>query len=210
MPYYCIYSGYLYRLYIFSQKTFLFYFIFINFIPLLQKFSKIRTPNTDFMHIKEISPIFNPTTVLYEPLDNLPNWIPAPIPIYTPPPIIPYTKMNDLIELCNERYNASTPEIPTVINTLTNAVVFKTGDILTANFLYLREFPQNKTDTRQMEVFDQAIPWFHEFSRCYFHFLIETFPLVVSFGPNITNQFYYMENFKKAIQLTLFDFRFTF
>lgn len=134
----------------------------------------------------EISFDYRPFKVLINPLINLPNWTQAPIPIYKPPPVIPYVKMNDLMDRCQKRYNVEIPETPTMINVIYNAVVFKTGDIMTSNYFYLHEFKPKKIDMMSIERFDQAIPFFHEFSKCYFHFIIETFPLLVSYGNNIT------------------------
>ena len=93
--------------------------------------------------------------------------------------------------MCNESYNKSIPEDPTVINCITNAVVFKKGQIMTSSFSwhhfwgYYDTKDQNSVILDSLERIDQAIHFFHPFYTCYFHLLIETFPLLLSFGEKI-------------------------
>ena len=136
-------------------------------------------------HREEYIPIYHPTKRILNPLEELPYWIPAPIPIYTPAPVYNYVQMNDLVSVHAECLNSSNPEIPTMINMLKNAVVFKTGKIITANFYYLSFVEDKDIDTRNFEVIDQAVPFFHDYLTCYYHFLIEQFPLVLCFGQEI-------------------------
>lgn len=99
--------------------------------------------------------------------------------------------------MCNESYNKSVPEDPTLINFIKNAVVFKSGQIMTSGFTWHHLFnyyqyyhfkDSTSIDIRPLEFIEQAIYFFHPFNKCYFHFLIETFPLVFCFGEEIISK----------------------
>lgn len=132
--------------------------------------------------------ILKPTYVILDPLTELKNWIPAPIPHYTPPQIYPVTKVNDLSPIPDSCINDSNPEPPTVINFLADALVFKNGNIATSTFFYKNVIkipftdkldPIHEFTTDKYEIIEQAIPFFHPYLRCYYHFLIEMFPLLL-------------------------------
>ena len=143
------------------------------------------------VYFKDIATLFHPTKKIINPFVEIPNWISAPIPQYKHAQYIPYVKVNELLSMCDENYNKSVPEDPTLINVIYNAVVFKKGQIMTSLFSwhhfhkYYQICDYNSTDIRQIEHIEQAIYFFHPFYTCYFHFLIETFPLFYCFGDKI-------------------------
>lgn len=77
---------------------------------------------------------FRPKKIITDPLSQIPNWVPAPIPQYKAAKYYPYIKINSLVSMCNESYNKSVPEDPTLITCIINAVVFKKGQIITSSF----------------------------------------------------------------------------
>ncbi|KAK8833777.1 hypothetical protein M9Y10_037268 [Tritrichomonas musculus] len=134
---------------------------------------------------------FRPKKIITDPLSQIPNWVPAPIPQYKAANYYPYIRINSLVSMCNESFNKSVPEDPTVITCIINAVVFKKGQIITSSFSwhhfwqYYDTKDQDSVNLTSLEIIDQAVYYFHPFHTCYFHLLIETFPLLLSFGKKI-------------------------
>lgn len=152
----------------------------------------LKTPSRrPFLEVHELFSIFLPIINISNPFTEISNWIPAPIPYYKKPQYFPYVKVNSRLSMCNESYSKSIPEDATLINCINNAVVFKNGQIMTSYFSWHNLAPfyntkgSNSIDIRPIEHIDQGIYFFHPFHTCYFHFLIETFPLLYCFGDEI-------------------------
>lgn len=135
--------------------------------------------------------VLKPDFLILNPLDEIKNWIPAPIPQYSPPPFYPVIKVNDLSPISDSCLNDSNPEVRTVFNFFTNALVFKNGKIFTSTFIYKNVVklpfldkmdPIEAINIQQYEVIEQAIPFFHPYLPCYYHFIIESFPLLLIYN----------------------------
>lgn len=139
------------------------------------------------------SNFFFPHTTILFPVKEIPGWVPAPIPQYSPPPFHPQIKVTNLSPIPESCFNQTNPEYPALVNLLTNAVVFSNATIVTSNyyiptFTYYNDDIQKtpfKVDFHTYKVVDQAITLFHAYLKTYYHFIIETFPLILCFSKEI-------------------------
>ncbi|OHT01252.1 hypothetical protein TRFO_31958 [Tritrichomonas foetus] len=141
--------------------------------------------------IRNSQPLFKPTWKLTKPYEELPGWKPAPIPIINIPNNIHFKPIlyGTNVSICAKQFNISVPEIPSQVNILRDAVVYKNGQIHTREFLYdpetqIPKFSKSRLEVNvsNFEVIEEAIAFFHPYHKNYFHFMIETFPLLLLHG----------------------------
>lgn len=188
----------------FSNKIHILLFIFYYHLLLhgiiFHDNKMIPFRQTPFFDFHGIITLFRPKKSIIYPIFEIPNWIPAPIPLYNQTKYIPYVKINELVSICDDNYNQSVPDEATLINFINNAVVFKKGQIMTPSFnwhhlyKYYHMKDEKSVDIKQIEHIKQAIYFFHPFHTCYFHFLIETFPLLYSLGDEILRKSVILHN----------------